>query len=167
MKLLYYNLILIFVTVATVMGFAACQEADEDFQHDNNLISDMRLKMNTSAEGIQGVITEYNAAGEIVSGKDLTAKAVQGGYGKIEFILKRSLIGAYDLERCYLSASLTFDEKITPPLTRHNIINRDENGRAQGTEFTVTSGIGTTRKYIVIGYFEGEYILVDTPDANE
>ncbi len=159
MKLLYKNLLFIFITVASVVGFASCQKADEDFKHDNNLISDMRLKMNPTAEGIKGVITEYNAAGEVVSGKDLTAKAVQGGYGKIEFILKRSLIGAYDLESCYLSASLTFDEVITPPLTRHNITNRDANGVAQGTEFIVTSGIGTTRRYIVIGYFEGEYIF--------
>lgn len=164
---LYKNLILLLVSVATVIGLVSCQKADEDFKHDNNLISDMRLKMTTSAEGIKGVITEYNAAGEVVSGEELTAKAVQGGYGKIEFILKRSLIGAYDLENCYLSASLTFDEKITPPLTRHNITNRDENGVAQGIEITVTSGIGTTRRYHVIGYFEGEYIYIEEPDTEE
>lgn len=161
MKLLYKNLIFIFAIMAIVMGFASCQKADEDFKHDNNLISDMRLKMTTSAEGIKGVITEYNAAGDVVSGEALTAKSVQGGYGKIEFILDRSLIGAYDLEKCYLSASLTYDEIITPPLTRHNITNRDANGVAQGIEFTVTSGIGTTRRYIVIGYFEGEYIMTN------
>jgi len=164
MKLLYKKLIFTFVAVTAVMAFSSCKEADEDFKHDNNLISDMRLKMTTSAEGIQGKITEYNAAGEVVSGDELTAAAVQGGYGKIEFILERSLIGAYDLENCYLSASLTFDEKITPPLTRHNITNRDENGVAQGIELTVTSGIGTTRRYIVIGYFEGEYVLTDEPE---
>ena len=70
MKLLYKNLLFIFITVASVVGFASCQKADEDFKHDNNLISDMRLKMNPTAEGIKGVITEYNAAGEVVSGKE-------------------------------------------------------------------------------------------------
>ena len=159
MKLLYKNLIFIFVTAAVVMGFASCEEADEDFSHDNNLISVMRLSMKPSTDGMPGVITEYNAAGEVVSGDQLTAKAVQGGYGKIEYILPRKFIGSYDLENCYLSASLTYDEVINPPLSRHNITNRDANGVAQGIELTVTSGIGTTRRYIVIGYFEGEYIL--------
>ncbi len=167
MKPLYKNLFFILVTVASLTGFSACQKADQDFIHDNNLISDMRLKMNTSAEGIQGVITEYNAAGEVVTGDEITVKDVEGGYGRIEFILKRSLIGAYDLENCYLSASLTYDEKITPPLTRHNITNRDADGKAQGIEFTVTSGIGTTRRYLVIGYFEGEEILVEQPEDEE
>lgn len=157
MKKIYFNLLLMLVAVVAVTG---CQKADEEFEHDNNLISDMRVKMNTAAEGIAGVITEYNAAGEVVPpGKDLTAKAVQGGYGKIEFVLKRTLMGVYDLERCYLSASLTFDEIITPPLALHDITNRDADGVAQGIEIVVRSGIGTTRKYKIIGYFEGEYVL--------
>ncbi|MCM1450420.1 MAG: hypothetical protein NC082_08760 [Clostridiales bacterium] len=159
MKKIYFNLLLMLIALVSVTG---CQKADPEFDHDNNLISDMRVKMTPAAEGIAGVITEYNAAGEVVpAGEGLTAKAVQGGYGTVEFILKRSLIGAYDLERCYLSASLTFDEIITPPLALHNITNRDANGVAQGIEITVRSGIGTTRKYKVIGYFEGEYELND------
>lgn len=111
MKKIYFNLLLMLIALVSVTG---CQKADPEFDHDNNLISDMRVKMTPAAEGIAGVITEYNAAGEVVpAGEGLTAKAVQGGYGTVEFILKRSLIGAYDLERCYLSASLTFDEIIT------------------------------------------------------
>lgn len=161
MKLLYKNLIFILVTAAVVTGFASCAEADEDFVHDNNLISVMRLSMTPSTDGMAGVITEYNAAGEVVSGEALTAKAVQGGYGTIEYILPRKFIGSYNLEDCYLTASLTYDETITPPLSRHNITNRDAEGVAQGIEITVTSGIGTIRRYKVIGYFEGEYILKD------
>ncbi|MCM1532879.1 MAG: hypothetical protein NC114_11520 [Ruminococcus flavefaciens] len=166
------------LALVVAVGFTGCQKADEDFKHDNNLISDMRIKTNTAAEGIAGKITEYDAQGNVVmvseyingqrvitQGSQVTAAEVQGGHGQVEFILKRSLMGVYDPERCYLSASLTYSEIITPPLALHDICNRDSQGVAQGINITVTSGIGTKRVYNVIGYFEGEYVLTD--DATE
>ena len=46
-----------------------------------------------------------------------------------------------------------------------NITNRDAEGVAQGIKITVHSGIGTTREYTVIGYFDGEYKVA--PEASD
>ena len=165
MKLIYRNIIALMALVALTVGFTAC-EADPEFEHPNNLISDMRIKANPTADGIAGVITEYNAKGEAVPADEVTLEAVKGGYGKVEFILNPALEGSLNPERCYLSASLTFDEIITPGLAGiKNVTNRDAQGVAQGIEFTVTSGTGDTRLYKVIGYFEGQYQI--NPDDNE
>lgn len=150
------------IALISMAALCSCQEADKDFEHDNNLISDMRLKMNTSAEGIAGTIYEYNAEGELVPPEMVTLEAVKGGYGRIVFELDPALRSTYTPERCYLTASLTFDEIISPGLSGlKNICNRDENGVAQGIDIIVTSGIGTTRRYNVVGYFEGEYQLTE------
>lgn len=158
MKLIYRNTIALIAMVALALGFSAC-EADKEFDHPNNLISSMRISSaNASDGGMAGVITEYNAKGEVVSGSDLTPASVKGGYGKIEFILSTDLYGIVDPERCYLTASLTFDEIVRPGLSGlKNITNRDAEGVAQGIEITVTSGTGDVRRYQIIGYYEGEY----------
>ncbi|MBD5367443.1 MAG: hypothetical protein HDR82_10690 [Bacteroides sp.] len=165
MKLIYRNIIALMAFVAMAVGFTAC-DADPDFEHPNNLISDVRIKSNPTADGIAGVITEYNAAGEVVPADKVTLEAVKGGYGKVEFILSPALEGSLDPERCYLSASLTFDEIVTPGLAGiKNITNRDAQGVAQGIEITVTSGTGDTRRYQIIGYYEGQYQYI--PEDNE
>ncbi len=157
------NIILLFAaTIAIGLSLTACQEADKDFEHDNNLLSDVRIKTNTGAEGMPGQIIEYNAAGEVVPPESVTVKSVEGGHGVVLFELDPSLRGVYDPEHCYLGASLTFDEIITPGLAGiKNIVNRDANGVAQGIDVVVRSGIGTTRPYKIIGYFEGEYQLTE------
>lgn len=158
MKTLYRNIITTFAIIALVNIFTGCKEADPEFAHPNNLISEMRIKSNTGADGIPGEIFEYNAAGELVPSDQVTIEAVKGGYGRIVFELDPA--SNIDPERCYLSASLTLSEIITPGLSGlKNITNRNDEGVAQGMEITVTSGIGTTRRYTVIGYYTGEYIL--------
>lgn len=160
MKLFNKNILAKVVLLSLIFVFSACQEAQEDFAHDNNLISDLRIKMNTAAQGIAGVIYEYDANGQLVPYEMVTVKAVEGGYGRIVFELDPALRSTYNPERCFLSASLTFDEVISPGLAGlKNITNRDENGVAQGIDIIVTSGIGTTRRYNIVGYFEGEYKL--------
>lgn len=153
-KIVAYSLLL----ALSVLGIQSCHEAESDFIHDNNLISDVRIKTTPGAQGMPGVIYEYNAEGQLVPYEMVTVKSVEGGYGRIVFELDPSLRGTYDPEKCYLSASLTFDEIISPGLGGvKNITNRDSEGVAQGIDVIVTSGAGTTRRYNIVGYFEGEY----------
>lgn len=162
MKSLYRNIMSLMAGALLLFSVTGCQEADPEFEHDNVLLSNVRLKTNPAAEGIAGVITEYDAQGNVVPADQVTVKAVEGGYGTVVFELPPNLKDVYNLERCYLGASLTFDEIITPGLGGlKNIVNRDEQGVAQGIWVTVTSGIKTTRKYNIIGYFSGEYVLTE------
>lgn len=157
-KIIAYSLLL----TVSVLGLQSCHEAESDFIHDNNLLSDVRIKTNPTAEGMSGVIYEYNAEGQLVPYEMVTVKSVEGGYGRIVFELDPALRGVYDPERCYLSASLTFDEIISPGLGGvKNITNRDADGTAQGIDVIVTSGTGSTRRYNIVGYFEGEYQLTE------
>ncbi len=151
----------VFATVA----MQSCQDADAEFVHDNNLLSDVRIKMTTGAEGVRGKIIEYNASGEVVPTEAVTVKSVEGGYGVVLFELSPALRGAYNPERCYLGASLTYDEVIEPGLAGiKDITNRNAEGIAQGIQVTVRSGIGTRRPYTIIGYFEGEYQITPEPE---
>ena len=160
MKRIYRNIIAAITCVALAAGVSACQEADPEFEHPNNLISVMYLQIVQASGGVPGVIYEYNAQGELVPTEQVTLETVKGGYGKIVFELDPSLKDTYDLEHCYLNTSLTFDEIVTPGLGgQHNIVNRDENGVARGINITVTSGTGDVRPYNIIGYFEGEEVL--------
>lgn len=162
MKSIYKYMMLVGLMVGFVTGMTGCQKADEEFIHDNNLLSDVRVKTIPTNEGRAGVITEYDAQGNVVPAELVTLEAVKGGYGKVEFILPQRLKGMFDMTHCYLGASLTFDEIVTPGLAGiKDIENRDEIGRAQGIWVTVTSGTKETRRYNIIGYYEGEYILTD------
>lgn len=157
----------ILFTLAAVMmlgNLSSCQKADSEFEHTNNLISNMVMTLKAGGSGLNGVITEYNAQGEVVPAKDVTVESVAGGYGVIEFVVGLELKGEYDPERCYLNASLTFDEIIKPGLGGiKNITNRDpETGIARGIEFQCYPGVGAPRTYKVIGYFDGEYQI--TPE---
>ena len=150
----------VFASLVLILGLSACEKANPDFSHDNNLLSTVNIKTTPGAEGIPGQISEYNAAGQLVPADQVTVKSVEGGYGIVLFELDPSLRGVYDPERCYLGASLTFDEIIRPGLGGiKNICNRNSEGVAQGIDITVTSGIGTVRPYKIIGYFEGELKL--------
>lgn len=142
-------------------NLTSCQEADKEFEHDNNIIGRMVMTIKAGGSGITGVIKEYNAQGELVPADQVTVASVAGGHGEIYFILGPELKGEYDPERCYLNASLTFDQVIKPGLGGiWNITNRDAQGVAQGIEFMCCPGVGAPRPYKVIGYFEGEETIV-------
>lgn len=147
------------VAVFAIGNLTSCKEADSEFEHPNNLISRMVMTLKAGGEGINGVINEYDAAGNLVPKDEVTLEKVAGGHGEILFILDLDLKGEYNPEHCYLNASLTFDEIIKPGLAGiKDITNRDpETGIARGLEFQCWSGTGTYRPYKVIGYFDGEY----------
>lgn len=148
------------LTLAAVFALGnltSCQEADKEFEHDNNIIGTMVMTIKAGGSGINGVIKEYNAKGELVPSDQVTVASVAGGHGEIFFILGPELKGEYDPEHCHLGASLTFDQIIKPGLGGiWNITNRNAEGVAQGIEFMCYPGVGNPRPYKVIGYFEGE-----------
>lgn len=158
------SLLLSLSALMLLVNFSSCQEADKEFEHTNNLISRMTMSLKAGGAGINGVIKEYDANGELVPADKVTVESVAGGHGEIEFILGLELKGEYDPESCYLGASLTFDEVIVPGLAgRRDITNRDpETGIARGIEMVCRPGVGAPRPYKVIGYFEGEYQI--TPE---
>lgn len=162
MKTIYRKFVGFVALTALILGMSSCKDADPEFVHDNVLLTDVRLKTTPGAEGIKGVITEYDAQGNVVPADQVTVKAVEGGYGTVVFELPLSLKGTYDLESCYLGTSLTLSQIVSPGLGGlKNIINRDADGKAQGIWVTVSSGAKTTRQYNIVGYFNGEYILTD------
>ena len=140
------------------LAISSCAETGSEFEHDSNLLKTVSIKTNPGADGIAGEIIEYDAQGQVVPADQVTLESVAGGHGVVLFELSPLLRGVYDPERCYLGASLTFDQIIRPGLNGiKNITNRDAAGVAQGIDITVTSGIGTVRPYKIIGYFQGEY----------
>lgn len=124
-----------------------CAEADEEFVHDTNTISQMICKASHGSSEFRGTIYEYDKNGVLVA-EDFTQSDVEGGYGLIIFAISQSLADDVDLTNIYLTATVTYDEFITPSLTgRHDITG-------EGIIITVKSGVGTTRQYRVRGYYE-------------
>ncbi|MDR1717750.1 MAG: hypothetical protein ACK5KN_02585 [Dysgonomonas sp.] len=124
-----------------------CTDADEDHVHNTNTISQMICKAQHGASEFRGEIMEYDKNGNLVSG-DFTQEEVEGGYGLVLFAISKSLENDVDLTNIYLTATVTYDEFITPSLSgRHDITG-------EGIIITVKSGIGTTRQYRVRGYYE-------------
>ena len=133
----------IFITIS----FWSCAEADPEFVHDTNTISQMICRASHQGSAFLGEIYEYNKAGELVTEK-FTQEDVEGGYGIIIFAVSKSLERDVDLSNIYLVATVTYDEFITPSLTGRHDITGD------GIIITVKSGVGTTRQYRVRGYYE-------------
>lgn len=157
------SLMLSLTAVLALSLVSSCAEEGKEFDHDNNLISQIYMTLKPGGAGLSPNIKEYNAQGELVPKDQVTLKTVEGGYGVIEFVIDLELKGEYDPEHCYLNASLTFDEVIEPGLAGiKNITNRNAEGVAQGIDVVCRSGIGTVRPYKIIGYFEGEYKI--TPE---
>lgn len=125
----------------------SCTDADNEFIHDTNLISQMVCKASHSGSEFRGTIYEYNKDQELMTG-DFTQKDVEGGYGLILFAISKSLSDDVDLSDIYLRATVTYDEFITPSLSGKHDITGD------GIIITVKSGVGTTRQYRVRGYYE-------------
>ena len=124
-----------------------CTEADSEFVHDDNLISQMVCKASHGSSEFLGEIYEYNKDGVLMSGS-FTQADVEGGYGLIIFTISKSLEDDVDLTNIYLTATITYDEFISPTLSGKHDITGD------GIIITVTSGVGTTRQYRVRGYYE-------------
>lgn len=125
----------------------SCAKADEEFVHQTNTISQMICKASHGGGEFKGEIYEYNKNDELMEG-DFTQEDIEKGYGLILFVIPKSLEKDIDLTNIYLTATLTYDEFITPSLTgRHNITG-------DGIIITVKSGVGTTRRYRVRGYYE-------------
>jgi hypothetical protein len=124
-----------------------CAEADPEFVHNTNTISQMICQASHTGGQFPGTITEYDENGKIVVG-NFTQNDVEGGYGLILFAVSASLQNDVDLTNVYLKATVTYDEIITPSLSgRHNITG-------DGIIITVKSGVGTTRQYRVRGFYE-------------
>lgn len=125
----------------------SCAEADEEFVHRTNTISQMICMASHGSAEYRGTIYEYNANEELVTG-NFSQEDVEGGYGIIEFAIPQTLKNDIDLTNIYLVATITYDEIITPSLSgRHDITG-------EGMIITVKSGVGTTRRYRVIGKYE-------------
>ena len=125
----------------------SCAEADEEFVHRTNTISQMICKASHGGGEFIGAIYEYNK-NDVLMTDHFTQEDVEGGYGLIIFAIPQTLEKDIDLTNIYLKATLTYDEVITPTLSgRHNITG-------DGIIIKVKSGVGTTRRYRVRGYYE-------------
>ncbi|GAB6008704.1 hypothetical protein [Dysgonomonas reticulitermitis] len=138
---------LFFLSVSMVFSLWSCAEADPEFVHTKNTISQMTCKASHTAGAFASTIFEYDKNGDMVSG-DFTQEEVEGGYGLILFAISASLQADVDLTNIYLVATITYDEIITPSLDGRHDITGD------GIIITVKSGVGTTRQYRVRGYYE-------------
>lgn len=153
MKLLKYN-IFILASLLLVLGLQGCAKADPNFVHDDCFISQL-IANGTRSGSITdfiGTIYEYDKNGQLLE-PGFTPEQAAGGSGVITFIISPEDADKIDLTACYLRATLTFDEYITPSMSgRHNILCTEEN--PEGKVFTVRSGENTVRKYRVMGVYE-------------
>ena len=136
----------IIILSMTIMLWA-CAEADKEFVHDSNTISQMICRAVHGGSEFQGKIYEFYKDGQEVTGS-FTQQEVEGGYGLILFEISKSLQDDIDLTRIYLVATLSWDQFITPSLSGRHDITGD------GIIITVKSGVGTTRQYRVRGYYQ-------------
>ena len=125
----------------------ACAEADKEFVHDSNTISQMICKAVHGGSEFRGDIHEFDRNGQEVE-EDFTQQDVEGGYGLILFEILKSKQEEIDLTNIYLVATLSWDQFITPSLSGRHDITGD------GIIITVKSGAGTTRQYRIRGYYE-------------
>jgi len=135
------------IILSIALMFWACSEADKEFVHDSNTISQMICRATHGGSEFRGVIYEFDKNDNEVTGS-FTQKDVEGGYGLILFEISKSLQADIDLTKIYLIATLSWDQFITPSLSGRHDITGD------GIIITVKSGVGTTRYYRVRGYYQ-------------
>ena len=153
MKFLKSNILVLFLSLV-VLGLTGCKEADENFIHTDNLIHAMEIHDTRllSQKSIAGTIYEYDKLGNLIS-EGFTAEEAEGGSGVVVFVVGPTDRNDFDLTNIFITATLTYDEVITPTLVgRHNILVDDEH--PDGMVVAVTSGIGTVRKYRIMGIYE-------------
>ena len=144
-----YKIAIWLLSLVMIISLSNCASEDEEyiFVHDTNTISQMVCKASHSGSEFIGEIYEFTKDGVQVEA-NFTQKEIEGGYGLILFPISQSLEKDVDLTNIYLKATLTYDEFVTPSLSgRHNITG-------EGIIISVKSGVGTTRKYRVRGYYE-------------
>ncbi|MFV0506857.1 MAG: hypothetical protein ACK5L5_09155 [Bacteroidales bacterium] len=146
----YIKKIQLLTSCIAVLGLMwACQEPDENFVHDTNVISSMMCFSSAETMQYNGEIHEYDKDGNIIPADSITQARAEGGYGLILFRIPTTVSEELVLSDVQLAAAVSFDEMITPSLSgRHNI------GTEEGIIITVTSGVGTTRQYRIRGMYE-------------
>lgn len=147
MKNIYKTGTAVLSVLMMVLFWGGCADADPEFVHDKNTISQMVCRALHGGGEYLGEIYEYNKAGELVTSQ-FTQEDVEGGYGLIIFNISKSLEKDVNLTNIYLVATVTYDEFITPSLSGRHDITGD------GIIITVKSGVGTTRQYRVRGEYE-------------
>ena len=135
------------LTASLAMLLCNCVEADKEFVHDSNTISQMICRASHGSSEFRGEIHEFDKNGSEVS-SGFTQKEIEGGYGIILFEISKSLQDDVNLSNIYLIATLTWDQSITPSLSGRHDITGD------GIIITVKSGVGTTRQYRVKGDYK-------------
>jgi len=125
-----------------------CAEADKEYVHDSNIISQMVCSATHGGSEFLGEIHEFDKGGNEVTDSAFTQQQVEGGYGLILFHISQSLQSDVDLTNIYLVATLTYDQFITPSLSGRHDITGD------GIIITVKSGVGTTRQYRIRGDYQ-------------
>lgn len=153
MKILKFNIIALFLTLVA-FGLTGCAEADPNFIHTDNLIQAIVCEnaRTNDARSINGVIYEYDKNGSLLEA-GFTPEQAEGGSGVIVFMVSPEDKKYFDLTQVYLRATLKFDAIVSPGLSgRHNILVDDEH--PDGMLISVTSGIGTVRKYRIMGIYE-------------
>ena len=144
MKTVYQTSIMLMASVALLWS---CGKADKEFVHDSTVISQMICKAKHGSSEFLGTIYEYDKGGGLIAG-EFTQEEVEGGYGIIIFTISGTLEDEVNLQNIYLTATLSWDQTITPTLSgRHDITG-------EGIIITVKSGTGTTRQYRVRGYYD-------------
>ena len=132
--------------ISMTVLFWSCAEADEEFVHDSTIITQMICRAQHGGTEFRATILEYDKNGNLITG-EFTEKDVEGGYGRAIFEVSQSLEDEVDLTNVYVTATLSWDQFITPTLSGRHDITGD------GIVITVKSGTGTTRSYRI----QGEY----------
>lgn len=144
-----YKIGILILSISMSVSLSNCADENEEYKfvHDVNTISQMVCKASHSSGEYRGEIYEFTKDGVMIEGS-FTQQDVEGGYGLILFPIAKSLEKDVDLTNIYLKATITYDEFITPSMSgKHDITG-------EGIIITVKSGVGTTRKYRVRGYYE-------------
>jgi len=139
--------IALFICASITIILCGCVEADKEFVHDSNTISQMICRASHGSSEFRGEIFEFTKDGKEAP-ENFTQKDVEGGYGLILFEISKSLQEDVDLTNIYLVATLTWDQFITPSLSGRHDITGD------GIIITVKSGVGTTRQYRIRGFYQ-------------
>lgn len=154
MKILKFNIVAFALLLISAMGFTSCEKADPEFVHTSNFITAMVCMNGRTADAlsIDGVIYEYDKDGNLLE-PGFTPEQAEGGSGVIVFEVGQHDREDFDLTKVYLRATVTWDEFIYPSLSGlQNILADEEN--PNGKIIAVKSGIGTVRKYRIVGYYE-------------
>lgn len=167
---LFTNIFLMCAAVVLIsMMMPGCQKPDQDFIHARNTISYIQITHNPKVEGITGIIFEYakganpavdapvnlkiteGANGteytELVYGVDYKQEDIEGGFGIVRFDLNPAAWGRIDVTNAFLISTLDLDVICEEGFAGRHDLSYTETHK--GKEFTIHSGTGTKRKYLM------------------